>query len=118
MVPASDAPSKESQGVILAASSSNRLRTVTRSRSRSVAIGMVALVVIAALVAFPIAGQSAGARFFASLRLAKPKPDTAGAALNAPLNGGRRLEDVFAAIVAESTVTTRDEANVTAANAD
>jgi hypothetical protein len=69
---------------------------------------MTALIVIAALVAFPIAGQSAGARFFASLRLAKPKPDTAGAALNAPLNGGRRLEDVFAAIVAESTVTTRD----------
>lgn len=74
---------------------------------------MAALIVIAALVAFPISGQSAGARFFASLRLAKPKPDTAGAALNAPLNGGRRLEDVFAAIVAESTVTTRDGPDAT-----
>jgi hypothetical protein len=78
---------------------------------------MVALVVIAALVTFPIAGQSAGARFFASLRLAKPKPDTAGAVLNAPLNGGRRLEDVFAAIVAESTVTTRDGPDATVSTA-
>jgi hypothetical protein len=91
---------------------------VTGSQSRSAVAGVVALVVIGTILAFPIAGESAGARLFASLRLAKPKPDTAGAALNAPLNGGRRLEDVLAAVVAESTVTTRDEPTAAVANAE
>ena len=76
---------------------------------RIVAIG--AVVLIAAAWAIPVGGETVGRLFFASLRLAKPKPDTAGTSLNAPLNGGRRLQDVLAAIVAESAVVVRDDAN-------
>ena len=76
---------------------------------RIAAIG--AVVLIAAAWAIPVGGETVGSLFFASLRLAKPKPDTAGTSLNAPLNGGRRLQDVLAAIVAESAVVVRDEAS-------
>jgi len=90
---------------------------VTGFQSRSIGIGM-AVVAVGALCVIPIGSRTAGVALFASLRLAKPKPDTAGAALNAPLNGGRRLEDVLAAVVAESTIATRDEPNASVADTE
>ncbi len=88
------------------------LRKVTsRSRLWPRVLGIGAVVGIAALWVIPVGGETVGSVFFSSLRLAKPKPDTAGTALNAPLNGGRRLQALLAAIVAESTVTVRDDAN-------
>ena len=80
-------------------------------------VGLGAVVFVAALWAIPVGGETVGSLFFESLRLAKPKPDTAGTALNTPLNGGRRLQDLLAAIVAESTVAVRDEPNQPAPNA-
>jgi hypothetical protein len=86
--------------------------------SRALIGTAIAAIVVTALWTIPVGKQTLGEQFFASLRLAKPKPDTAGAALGTPLNGGRRLEDVLAAVVAESTVTTRDESNASVADAD
>jgi hypothetical protein len=74
--------------------------------------------VIAALWLVPAGDTSIGGAFLASLRIAKPKPDTAGAALSTPLNGGRRLQEILAAVVAESTVAIRDEPNQPVTNAD
>jgi hypothetical protein len=88
------------------------------SSSRNLAIGVAVVAAIAAVSLIPVGERSAGARFFSSLRIAKPKPDTAGAGLATPLNGGRRLQDVLAGVVAESTVATRDEPNEPVATAD
>jgi hypothetical protein len=66
---------------------------------------------IGALWLIPIGKNSVGDRFVASLRIARPKPDTAGVALTTPLNGGRRLQDILVAVVAESTVATRADPN-------
>ena len=71
--------------------------------------GIGGLVVVVALCVLPAGQATAGSAFLSALRLAKPKPDTAGTSLNAPLNGGRRLQDVLAAIVAESTFNVRDD---------
>jgi hypothetical protein len=87
-------------------------------RLRSRLIGLGGVIAVAALGLVPLGGSTLGGHFFASLRLAKPKADTAGAGLTTPLNGGRRLQDVLAAVVAESTVVARDESNQPLANAD
>jgi hypothetical protein len=81
-------------------------------------LGLGSAIVVAALWVVPTGDQTIGSQFFASLRLAKPKADTAGAGLTTPLNGGRRLQDVLAAIVAESEVATHDEPNHAAATPD
>ncbi|MGH7620517.1 MAG: hypothetical protein ACREPM_25150 [Gemmatimonadaceae bacterium] len=77
-------------------------------------VALGAAFIVALLWVIPVNGQTIGARFFASLRLAKPKAETAGAGLSAPLNAGRRLQDVLAGIVAESEVAAHDEPNVPA----
>jgi hypothetical protein len=73
---------------------------------------------IGALWLIPVGTSSVGGRFIGSLRIAKPKPDTAGVALTTPLNGGRRLEDMLVAVVAESTVATRDDPSEASPTAD
>jgi hypothetical protein len=71
---------------------------------------MIGVCVATVLLCFvPRGGGTVAGAFVASLRLARPKPDTAGVSLTAPLNGGRRLQDMLSAVVADSTIAVRDE---------
>ena len=65
-------------------------------------IVLAAAAVIAIVLAIPAGGQTLGGRFFASLRIAKPKPVTA---IAAAAGNSRQLQNVIAGILAETTGT-------------
>jgi hypothetical protein len=68
-----------------------------------------AMIVAIVLLSVPVSGEALGARFLASLRIARPKPVTPGApSLSSPGNS-RRLAHVVIGILAESTVVATDE---------
>lgn len=81
-------------------------------------IVLSAAVVLAAIGAIPVAGEPLGARFFASLRIAKPKAVTAAVPVAGGPNGGRQLQNVIAGILAETTTVTVDDPDTSVPNAD
>jgi hypothetical protein len=70
---------------------------------------------LAAIAAIPISGEPLGSRFLKSLRIARPQTVTA----NAPAPGAaRRLSDVIAGIVAETTTVATNEEDRAVSSAD
>lgn len=77
-------------------------------RKRAVALGALIVAVLGGVAAIPMSGESAGARFLASLRIARPKAVTAAVATVGASNS-RQLQNVIAGIVAETTAVLSDE---------
>ncbi len=74
---------------------------------------IIIVIVVVALSFVPIGGQSARHRFFATLRIAKPKPVTAGAAGGNP---NRTLPVMIGAMLADSVTVAGDDPDQSAAD--
>ncbi len=70
-------------------------------------IAVLGIVIVALF--WPASGTSAAARFYASLRIEKPKPVTAGIAAPPGTNPNRALQTLVGAMLAESVTVTLDE---------
>jgi hypothetical protein len=90
--------------------------TVSRGGWRRVVSRLAVLVVIAGTLALRVQNQSIGARFVASLRIARPAAVTAAVTTVGGSNT-RQLQNVIAGIVSESTTVARDEPDSAMANA-
>ncbi len=71
--------------------------------------GYIIAIAAIVLLSIPVSGESLGARFIASLRIAKPAPVSAGAPSLAPAANSRHLDDVVLGILAETTVVASDD---------
>ena len=80
----------------------------SRGRNRALALGVLIIALVGVIAAIPMSGESAGGRFFASLRIARPKAVTAAIATVGASNS-RQLQNVIAGIVAETTTVLSDE---------
>ncbi len=80
-------------------------------------VPIVAVVGIAALCAAPMPGGALGPRFFASLRIAKPKP-IAATAPAAGTSGNRQLQQLVAGLLTDTTVVSLDEPDFAVPSAD
>jgi len=85
--------------------------------SRSIAIRLAIVVLIAAGLSIPISGEAAGARLLASLRIARPKPVSANVPVVATPNN-REVQNVVAGILAETTAVALDEPDQSVPTAD
>ncbi|HEX6807984.1 MAG TPA: hypothetical protein VF118_08365 [Gemmatimonadaceae bacterium] len=69
------------------------------------ATAIVAIIVLS----IPVSGEAIGARFFESLRIARPAPVAPGSPALASATGSRQLEQVVAGILSDTTLVATDE---------
>jgi len=74
------------------------------------ALGAAAVAAIVVL-SIPVSGEALGARFFDSLRIARPAPVTPGSPALASATGRRQLEQVVAGILADTTLVVTGESD-------
>ena len=82
---------------------------MTRSARQGRWTVYVAAIVAVILLSIPVSGESVGARFIASLRIAKPAPVTAGAPSLSSSANSRQLQHVVIGILSETTLVAADE---------
>ncbi len=88
---------------------------MTTNNSRAFRIVAGAAIALAIILAIPVSGETVGARFLSSLRIAKPKAVTAA---TPGAGGGRQLQNVIAGILAETTTVASDEPDTSVPTAD
>jgi hypothetical protein len=93
------------------------MTAATRWRPVRVFLASVA-VTLAAILATPIAGETIGSRFLASLRIARPKAVTPGVPSSNAASGNRQLPNVISGILAETSSVVLDEPDAQVPSAD